>query len=84
MKSNLCVVSTEGRPIAADPVNAGVIRDLRVTLTRTRAPWRLITYRARRGGAVPFLTNDFSLLPSVVALLYFRRWEEEKCFDTWK
>ncbi|MFZ1537035.1 MAG: hypothetical protein WAT23_06605, partial [Chromatiaceae bacterium] len=84
MKSNRCVDATEGRPIAADPVNAGVIRDLRVTLTSTRAPWRLITYRARRGGALPFLTNDFSLLPSVVALLYFRRWEEEKCFDTWK
>ena len=30
------------------------------------------------------LTHDFSLLPGVVAFLYFRRWEEEKCFDTWK
>jgi hypothetical protein len=78
------VDSTEGLPIAADPVNVGVIRDLRITLTSSRATWRLITYRARRGGALPFLTNDCSLLPGVVACLYFRRWEEEKCFDTWK
>jgi hypothetical protein len=61
-----------------------VIHDLRVTLSSSREAWRLITYRARRGGALQFLTNDFSLLPGVVAFLYFRRWEEEKCFDTWK
>ena len=84
MKSNLCVDSTEGLPIAADPANEGVIRDLRVTLSSSREEWRLITYRARRGGELQFLTNDFSLLPGVVAFLYFRRWEEEKCFDTWK
>ena len=84
MKSNLCVDATEGLPIAADPVNAGVIRDLRITLTSSPATWRLITYRARRGGEWQFLTNDFSLLPGVVAFLYFRRWEAEKCFDTWK
>ena len=46
--------------------------------------WEIITYRARRGSVLQFLTNDFSLLPGVVAFLYFRRWEEEKCFDTWK
>ena len=84
MKSNLCVDSTEGLPVADDPVNAGVIRDLRITLTSSPATWRLITYRARRGGELQFLTNDFSLLPGVVAFLYFHRWEEEKCFDTWK
>jgi len=84
MKSHLCVDSTEGLPIAVDPVNVGVIRDLRVTLSSSREEWRLITYCARRGAVLPFLTNDFSLLPGVVAFLYFRRWEEEKCFDTWK
>ena len=84
MKSNLCIHSTEGLPIAADPANAGVLHDLRVTLASSREAWRLITYRARRGSVLQFLTNDFSLLPGVVAFLYFRRWEEEKCFDTWK
>jgi hypothetical protein len=84
MKSNRCVDATEGLPIAADPANDGVLRDLRVTLSSSRATWRIITYRTRRAGELPFLTNNFSLLPGVVAFLYFRRWEEEKCFDTWK
>ncbi len=84
MKSNLCINSTEGLPLAADPANAGVLHDLRVTLASSREEWRLITYRARRGNVLQFLTNDFGLLPGVVAFLYFRRWEEEKCFDTWK
>ena len=30
------------------------------------------------------LTNDFSLLPGVVAFLYGRRWEQEKTHDNWK
>ncbi len=84
MKSNLCVDSTEGLPVAPDPANAGVLQDLRVTLSSSREEWRLITYRARRGKVLQFLTNEFSLLPGVIAFLYFRRWEEEKCFDTWK
>ncbi|MBL8399283.1 MAG: hypothetical protein JNL84_14265 [Candidatus Accumulibacter sp.] len=31
-----------------------------------------------------FLTNEFKLEPGIIAFLYSRRWEEEKCFDTWK
>ena len=31
-----------------------------------------------------FLTNEFDLAPGLIAFLYSRRWEEEKCFDTWK
>jgi hypothetical protein len=84
MKANLRIDSTEGLGVAADPVNAGVQRDLRVMLASSSAPWSLITYRTRRGQVVAFLTNDFDLQPGVVAFLYSRRWEEEKCFDTWK
>jgi hypothetical protein len=84
MKSNLCVDFTEGLPIADGPVNVGVTRDLRVTLASSRATWRRITYRTRRGWELPFLINDFSRLLVMVAFLYFRRWKEEKCFDTWK
>jgi hypothetical protein len=76
-KSNLCVDSTEGLPVAADSANAGVLQDLRVTLSSSREEWRLITYCARRGKVLQFLTNDFFLLPGVIAFLYFRRWEEE-------
>lgn len=82
--ANLRIDSTEALSVAADPVNAGVQRDLCVRLASSPQPWRLITYRTRRGQVVEFLTNDFTLPPGVVAFLYARRWEEEKCFDTWK
>jgi hypothetical protein len=84
MKSNLRIDSTEALALAPDPVNEGVLRDLRVMLSSSRQPWRLITYRTRRGRQVEFLTNDFDPQPGVIAFLYSRRWEEEKCFDTWK
>ena len=84
MKSNLRLDSTEALAVAPDPANEGVLRDLRVRLSSSRQPWRLITYQTRRGRRVEFLTNDFALLPGVIAFLYSRRWEEEKCFDTWK
>ena len=84
MKANLRIDSTEALEVAADPVNAGVLRDLRVMLSSSSEPWRLITYRTRRGHVVEFLTNEFDLQPGVIAFLYSRRWEEEKCFDTWK
>ena len=84
MKANLRIDSTEDLGVAADPVNAGVLRDLRVRLSSSSEPWRLITYRTRRGQVVEFLTNAFDLQPGVIAFLYSRRWEEEKCFDTWK
>ena len=84
MKSNLRIDSTEALALAPDPVNDGILRDLRIMLSSSRQPWRLITYRTRRGHRVEFLTNDFDLQPGVIAFLYSRRWEEEKCFDTWK
>ena len=84
MKSSLRIDSSEGLPIADDPANAGVLKDLRVTLSSSSQPWRVITYRTRRGQRLEFLTNDFDLLPGVIAFLYARRWDEEKCFDTWK
>ena len=65
-------------------VNEGVLKDLQVTLRSSRGLWRLITYRTRRGHTVEFLTNAFDLEPGLVAFLYSRRWEEAKCFDTWK
>jgi len=84
MKSSLCVDSTEGLAVADVPVNEGVVKDLRITLRSSREFWRLITYRTRRGHVVEFLTNELDLEPGLIAFLYSRRWEEEKCFDTWK
>ena len=84
MKQGLRIDSTEDRPVAELAVNEGVEQDLEVTLSSSRAPWRLITYRTRRGHRVEFLTNELALQPGLIAFLYSRRWEEEKCFDTWK
>jgi hypothetical protein len=70
--------------VANDPVNEGVERDLRVTLSSSRELWRIVSFRTRRGWTIEFLTNDFDLQPGVVAFLFSRRWDEEKCFDTWK
>jgi hypothetical protein len=84
MKKSLSVDSTEGLAVAGVPVNEGVVKDLRITLRSSREFWRLITYRTRRGHLVEFLTNELDLEPGLIAFLYSRRWEEEKCFDTWK
>jgi hypothetical protein len=84
MKKSLRIDSTESLAISDTPENEGVIKDLRVTLSSSSEFWRLITFRTRRKRVVEFLTNDFSLEPGVIAFLYSRRWEEEKCFDTWK
>ncbi|WP_291994712.1 transposase [Candidatus Accumulibacter sp. ACC003] len=84
MKSSLCIDSTEPLPVADLPANEGVLKDLRITLRSSRQDWRLITFRSRRGHLVEFLTNEFKLEPGLIAFLYSRRWEEEKCFDTWK
>jgi hypothetical protein len=70
--------------VADVPANKGVFKDLRITLLSSRQNWRLITFRSRRGHLVEFLTNEFELEPGLIAFLYSRRWEEEKCFDTWK
>ena len=84
MKSNLRIDSSEGLPIVEDPVNTGVVSDRWVMLASSPQPWRIVTFRSRQGHLLEFLTNDFDLLPGLVAFLYSRRWEEEKCFDTWK
>ncbi|EGV18519.1 hypothetical protein [Thiocapsa marina] len=57
MKASLRIDSTEGLGVDADPLNAGVQRDLRVMLASSPESWRLITYRTRRGHVVEFLTN---------------------------
>jgi len=84
MKSSLCVDSTEELPVAAVALNEGVVKDLRIRLRSSSELWRLISFRTRRGHEVEFLTNELDLEPGLIAFLYSRRWEEEKCFDTWK
>lgn len=84
MKKNLGVDSTEGLPISEHPCNDGVRSDRLIRLTSSQEEWRLIHYRTPGGTELELLTNDFSLLPGVVAFLYGRRWEQEKTHDNWK
>jgi hypothetical protein len=60
------------------------MQDDEVTTSCSKSVWRRIVYKAPNGTDYSFLTNDFSVSPGVVAFLYLRRWDEEKCFDTWK
>jgi len=85
MKNNLQYTVKQRRMIDQDnPVNQGIISDQQIQLDSAKQPWRLIHLVSRRGHSVEFLTNELELEPGVIAFLYSRRWEEEKCFDTWK
>lgn len=84
MKSNLVVTAEELLKNEATIINEGVEADKRISLKASNEDWRLICYRTPDGSLLEFLTNDFSLSPGMVAFLYLRRWDEEKCFDTWK
>lgn len=84
MKANLVIDDRQTLPVADLACNKGVVSDEQIQLNSASNTWRLICYRTPRGHLVEFLTNEHELEPGVVAFLYSRRWEEEKCFDTWK
>jgi len=84
MKDDLVVDHATAQPVAATPVNQGVVSDERIRLRSSPADWRRITVETDAAEVVCFLTNELDLAPGVVAFLYLRRWDTEKCFDTWK
>ena len=84
MKENLVVDHATAQPVAATPVNQGVVSDERIQLRSSSVAWRRITLETDAAEEVAFLTNELELAPGVVAFLYLRRWDTEKCFDTWK
>lgn len=84
MKSNLIIEQYDDLPVAGIPCNEGVVSDQQVMLNSSTQCWRLVTYKPPQGREIQFLTNEDALEPGVVAFLYSRRWDEEKCFDTWK
>lgn len=94
IKSNTTMITREkinsvythsiARAIDANEINEGVTLDEEVGLKSSTSAWRRIVYKAPNGNDYTFITNDFTLSPGVVAFLYLRRWDEEKCFDTWK
>ena len=83
-KDNLVIEDREDKPFQQTKINEGVIADESLTLKASSVPWRLIRYETPDGTRMEFLTNEQDLAPGVVAFLYLRRWDEEKCFDTWK
>jgi|GEM_PF-515201 len=83
-KDNLVVDHTTAQPVAVTPVNHGVVSDERIRLRSSSAVWRRITIETDAADEVAFLTNELDLAPGVLAFLYLRRWDTEKCFDTWK
>ena len=83
-KDNLNVVSAMPRENNKIAVNEGVVSDECVTLNASAEPWRRITYKTPESNTLVFLTNELDLEPGIIAFLYLRRWDEEKCFDTWK
>lgn len=84
LKDNLIIEERKALDFDQDKINEGVLSDEEVTLKASKARWRLIQYQTPDGNNFEFLTNEMDLAPGVVAFLYLRRWDEEKCFDTWK
>lgn len=84
LKDNLVIEARESNPFAQDKLNEGVISDETITLKASLEKWRLIQYKTPEGKDIAFLTNELELSPGLVAFLYLRRWDIEKCFDTWK
>jgi Transposase DDE domain len=83
-KNNFVYTYQIARKLESNEINEGVTLDEEVGLQSSTSAWRRITYKAPNGNDYTFITNDFTLSPGVVAFLYLRRWDEEKCFDTWK
>ena len=84
LKANMFVTAEEDRLITEQDINVGVLSDKNVTLKASQKAWRLVTYQTHEGNVYTYLTNNFDLEPGVIAFLYLRRWDEEKCFDPWK
>ena len=84
MKSGLVVEHAEDRGVAAIPENRDVVRDETIALRSSPEPWRRVTFCNDAGEEIVFLTNELALEPGVIAFLYLRRWDVEKCFDMWK
>ena len=84
MKSILSYKETKSQPITKIPCNDNIQFDKTIDVRSNKKPWRLIGFINEDGTSFEYLTNDFELEPGIVAFLYYRRWDEEKYFDTFK
>ena len=84
-KAGLCLdVETERGLDATQPINQGVTSD-RVVTDRRGFRVREITFcNPCDGAGYVYLTNELTLAPALLGLLYKTRWEIEKVFDETK
>jgi len=74
-KDDLVVDHATAQPVAATPVNQGVVRDERLAQRSSPAVWRRITIETDAAEEVAFPTNELDIEPGVLAFLYLRRAE---------
>ena len=84
LKENLVIENRSVQPVAPLLINEGILCDEYVQLKSSAHEWRLVSYKTPQGQSYTYLTNNFDLEPGVIAFMYLRRRDEEKCFDTWK
>lgn len=84
LKENLVIENRKEQPVKGLLINEGVFCDEHVQLKSSAQEWRIVGYKTPQGQTYSYLTNNFDLEPGVIAFMYLRRWDEEKCFDTWK
>jgi len=85
-KANTALMRCGFRPFdKEDPVNAGVISDEQAAPAGTGKMIRRITWQDPDTGEIwQFLTNEMTLAPGLIVLIYRRRWDIEKVFDEFK
>jgi len=83
-KSILNYTEVQTRAVPKLIYNEQVVSDTEIHLACSEDPWRLIQWRSPEGEVYRYLTNDFTLEPGIVAFMYYRRWDTEKYFDTFK
>lgn len=83
-KSILSYTEIGERQVTNIPCNDNIQYDKVIEAKFSKKAWRLIGFVADDGTKYEYLSNDFELEPGVIAFLYYRRWDEEKYFDTFK
>lgn len=84
MKSTLIYSVVKENEVEVNITNDGILYDRTIKLQSSSGTWRLIGFHSPEGIDYEYLTNDQELLPGVVAFIYYRRWDKEKYYDSFK
>jgi hypothetical protein len=81
-KSNCALKKITDMPFdAEDPRNTGILGDERIGNTKGIRLRRIRYCDPETGKIYIYITNEFSLLPGLLAFIYKLRWDVEKTFD---